>query len=147
MKTVSIINKGFFLIALMIFTFSCNNKNNTEEKTIPQSEIAEESIAETTETKEETGKLKLDKSLYPNGELKMEGNSLNGIKEGKWTSWYESGTIWSETHFENGKRNGSTATWYSNGRKRYEGFYKDDKESGKWTYWDENGNLIKEVNH
>ena len=137
------------LLALTGMIFSCTGREEVSlETTETKVEINDEAVAESLEiVEEEHGKMKLEKVFYSNGELKMEGNSTDGIKDGKWTSWYETGMIWSETYFENGTKTGSTATWYPNGNKRYEGFFKDGKESGKWAYWDEQGNFVREVDY
>lgn len=81
---------------------------------------------------------------YSNGKVKMEGNVENGLREGKWTSFYEDGMIWSETNFSKGQKDGATTTWYPSGVKRYEGFYKQNRETGIWKFYDENGNLVQE---
>ena len=143
MKSILAFKTG--LILLVAVLLSCGNE---KAEVVQVEEVVEQTVAEPVAIVEnEPGKMKLEKILYPNGELKMEGNSTDGVKEGKWTSWYENGMIWSETYFENGKKDGSTATWFPNGKKRYEGFFKNGVESGKWKYWDEAGNLMQEVNY
>jgi antitoxin component YwqK of YwqJK toxin-antitoxin module len=89
----------------------------------------------------ESDKRMLNTSYYPNGQVKLEGNLENNLREGKWTSWYETGMIWSETCFVKGVKTGPTTTWYANGKKRYEGEYLNNKEFGEWKYYDEVGNL------
>ncbi|HIM83310.1 MAG TPA: hypothetical protein EYM55_01635 [Candidatus Marinimicrobia bacterium] len=53
------------------------------------------------------------------GEKKLEGRYRSGLKDGKWTNWYE------------------------NGQKESEGIFKDGIKVGDWTYWNENGKKIR----
>tara|TARA_Y100000589_G_scaffold216729_1_gene204405 strand:+ start:327 stop:557 length:231 start_codon:yes stop_codon:yes gene_type:complete len=51
------------------------------------------------------------KEYYETGQLKVEGNLVNGKKTGIWKYYHENGQLWYETPYKNGKRDGITI-WY-----------------------------------
>ena len=85
--------------------------------------------------------------FYPSYKIQMHGTTVNNIRQGKWTYWYENGHIWSEGFFKGGENDSIRNVWYENGKKRYEGFYNKGKEAGKWKFYDENGLFIKEKDY
>lgn len=85
--------------------------------------------------------------FYPDGQLRMEGEYKEGVKDGHWISFYNNGNKWSEGYYTKGINNGKTITWHENGQKYYEGSYDNGKRSGIWKFWDENGEFIKEINY
>lgn len=84
---------------------------------------------------------------YPDGNLRMEGEFKEGLKNGKWVSYYNNGNKWSEGYYLKGINDGKTITWHENGQKYYEGEYRDGERAGTWKFWDENGEFIKEINY
>ena len=52
----------------------------------------------------------------------------------------------SRGNFVDGIREGKATTYHENGKIKYEGFYKNGKECGIWKFYDEDGKLIKEIN-
>ena len=72
------------------------------------------------------------------------GNLRNGIKSGKWTTWYYNGRKGSEVTYKDGEKDGLWTDWYENGQKLGEGTYKDGKEDGLFTEWYENGQKKEE---
>ncbi|HET6243267.1 MAG: hypothetical protein H0V01_01755 [Bacteroidetes bacterium] len=131
------------LIPFLLVFFSCNQSQIAEERNETPLETSPELKTEVIKS----GEMALHKTFYKNGQLRIQGNMLNGKREGKWVSFYEDGMPWSETWFDKGRKHGSTTTWNSDGKKYYEGHFENNKESGKWTYWDENGSVIKEVEY
>ena len=87
---------------------------------------------------------------YANGQVKSKGETKDGKKDGKWTTWYENGQMLSEEHYKDGKLDGKVTTWYESGQigldaqMLSEEHYKDGKEDGKWTTWYENGQMLSE---
>lgn len=134
------------LATVFLIISSCKQKEAKEEiketKEIPQPA----SFKEVEEFPSGTDMV-MQKTYYPSGQVKAEGNLKNGLKTGVWYSFYENGLPWSETEFKDGVRHGLSVSWYKNGQKRYEGYFKDGVETGKWTYWDENGNVIQEIEY
>ena len=80
------------------------------------------------------------------GDKKSEDNFKEGIREGKYTSWFTYGKKNKkyECYYIDGYRNGTFIRWNSNEIKIREGKYKDGKEDGLWTFWYENGQKEKE---
>ena len=81
---------------------------------------------------------------YPNGNLKIKGDIVNGIKQGKWESFYENGNKWSECTYVFGKRNGIYKTFYPNGNLKMHGVYQEDKKVDVWFFYLENGKTYSE---
>jgi antitoxin component YwqK of YwqJK toxin-antitoxin module len=137
MRLHSKINTALLSLLCACFLTCCQNaqekENNTQTDQSNSNKVSKSSDST----------LVFEQIKYPDGALKMEGNSIRGIKEGKWTSFYQDGMIWSETHFEKGIKNGPTSTWYPNGIKRYEGFFKNDQQHGDWIFYDETGKISK----
>ena len=68
------------------------------------------------------------------------GNLRNGIKIGKWTTWYYNGRKGSEVTYKDGEKDGLWTDWYENGQKWDEGTYKDGKLISK-KEWNEDGSV------
>ena len=74
------------------------------------------------------------------------GNLRNGIKSGKWTTWYYNGRKGSEITYKDGKLDGLWTWWFENGQKKGELTYKDGKK-GLRTGWYKNGRKEREVHY
>ena len=74
------------------------------------------------------------------------GNLRNGIKSGKWTTWYYNGRKGSEITYKDGKQDGLWTWWFENGQKKGELTYKDGKK-GLRTGWYKNGQKEREVHY
>ena len=72
---------------------------------------------------------------------------VNGLKEGKETSFYLTGKRKSETLFRKGKRNGSSTSWRPNGNKLWERHYKDEKKDGPWISYNEDGTDLRSTTY
>ncbi len=108
---------------------------------------------------------------YDSGEKMSEGEMLNGLETGEWTSWYENGNIQSVGKYTEGQKD-SLWTWYDEsgnltGTGMYDhgveqgtwvhyypdgvvsdsGSYAEGLMEGLWTYYHENGSLKSEVNY
>lgn len=81
---------------------------------------------------------------YENGQVKMEGEILDGKREGAWTAYFEDGRVQSKGIFHEGLRTGAATVYQPNGNLYMEGEYKDGKHCGKWKFYDEQGNLLRE---
>ena len=84
--------------------------------------------------------------FYPNGKVKIKGDIVKDLKQGKWESFYENGTKWSESNYLFGKRNGIYKTFYPNGALKIHGVYENEKKIGLWFFYAENGKFEKEIN-
>ena len=92
-------------------------------------------------------------SLYKNTDnKKLEGLYRDGLKNGKWTWWYENGDIYSKGSFRAGLMSGQWEFYYSNGKIMSVGHYRngdgtnEDKNGipihgrqSKWAFWHKNG--------
>lgn len=78
---------------------------------------------------------------FPSGKKGMEGNFVNGKRDGVWVWYYEAGTKKRETNYRNGKPNGESNIWYKNGQKRSQIIY-DNGTNIKQYRWDEEGNFL-----
>ena len=80
--------------------------------------------------------------------LKLQGNYLNGNRDGTWTEYFEDGKRKTELNYLNGKFNGLQSYWSSNGNKIQEKNYINGKQQGLWTiYYQETGIKKEETNY
>ena len=104
----------------------------------------------------------IGKAIDPNASKEVQSRqSVNIIKDGKWTNWFENGTVRSEEFYSNGITVGTWKVWYDNGQLESEinfttgksaHFYKNGNKhseggiavgmvnTGKWIGYHENGN-------
>ena len=61
-----------------------------------------------------------------NGNKILEGNYKNGVKHGKWTTWYENGQKEYEKYYSYGKEDKLWIMWDRNNGKKYKGEYIGD---------------------
>lgn len=73
--------------------------------------------------------------LYKNGQIKSEGNLLNGIPNGFWKSYYDNGHLKSEGNYSNGQLNGFWKVYWYNGNIREEGLYYYCEKQGHWKFY------------
>jgi len=85
------------------------------------------------------------KVFHENGQVYMEGKTLDNHRNGVWKTYYKDGVQWSETSFKVGLTNGPTKTWYKNGKVRFTGFYTDGEKTGTWHWYDDKGELNKKI--
>jgi len=86
-------------------------------------------------------------SFYESGNKRMEGEFIDGRRNGMWKYWYENGELWSEGYFQEGVRSGPVRTYHPNGERNTIGTYDNGVRIGKWKFWDEKGQLTKEINY
>ena len=80
--------------------------------------------------------------------LKLQGNYLNGNRDGTWTEFYKDGKRKTELNYSNGKFSGLQSYWSSNGNKVEEKNYIHGKQQGLWTiYYEETGIKKEETNY
>lgn len=83
----------------------------------------------------------------PNGQVTMEGNLLNGKREGEWTGYSESGRVKSRNTYRAGVLEGLSTVFHDNGKVYYTGWQAAGKQVGLWRFYDEQGNLLKTVDY
>ena len=85
--------------------------------------------------------------FYPNGELKMSGQTINGKKHGLWVAYFENGGVWSKNEFDHGVQHGTTLVFQKSGLTYYTGAYKNGERSGKWQFYDKSGEPSRSINY
>ena len=78
---------------------------------------------------------------YENGELYLEYNMKDGIKNGACKKWYDNGQIEVLYYYSKGKLHGNQKKWYSNGTQRGEWNYHNDILHGVSKEWNLNGKI------
>ena len=79
------------------------------------------------------------KEFFNNGNIKTEGQYINGDKIGLWTEYFREGGTRRIFYANENEKNGSTIEWYKNGVKKIRGEYFHGQKSGLWTSWYSNG--------
>ena len=77
------------------------------------------------------------------GRSLMEGQMLDGRRQGVWTSYLPNGRVQSRNVFENGVLNGITTVFHENGVLYYSGNQRKGKPFGEWKFYDTQGTLAK----
>ena len=108
-----------------------------------------ESAIKTTDvnTKKESKELQNKRYIerYENGQIKIQGDLVAGMRQGKWESFYENGIKWSESNYLNGQRNGIYMIFYRNGNPKIYGKYEKEAKVDVWFFYNENGKFEKEI--
>lgn len=73
----------------------------------------------------------------------MEGEIVQGQRDGQWTSYTEQGRVKSRNQYVHGVLEGPTIVFYDNGQVRYTGQHHRDKPVGEWRFYDEQGALME----
>ncbi len=121
------------ILMLSIFLFACAAPQDPE--------------TEKTESTDNVDKPLKQEIYYPNGLVKMRGETINGNKHGLWTAYFENGGIWSKNEFDHGVSHGSSIVFHKNGLTYYSGTYTNGEKSGEWSYYTEQGEMVKTVDY
>lgn len=81
------------------------------------------------------------KQYWINGAPQAEFQVQDGVKCGKYLSWYDNGVKCAEGSYADGRRNGEWIQYHANGRKWLEPSYKQGREHGFIKEWDFTGHL------
>ena len=76
-----------------------------------------------------------------------EGKTVDGKKEGKWTTYYANGNKRSQGTYKAGLKHGKWTYYHKNGQKSSEGRLRDNKHEGKWRGWYDSGELEGELTY
>lgn len=125
------IKTNILLIISVIYLANCNQKSNSNNN----------------HTHIEARRLQTLKHVekYPDGTVKITGNLVKSMRQGKWEAFYENGVKWSESNYLNGKRNGIYKIFYPNGRLKVHGVYENGEKVDVWFFYLENGKFEKEI--
>jgi antitoxin component YwqK of YwqJK toxin-antitoxin module len=78
---------------------------------------------------------------HEDGSKLLEGEYVDGLREGEWLSWFPDGSIWSKGYFSKGKRTGKSWVYHPNGQLYMKGTYENGHKIGLWLVFDEEGNV------
>ncbi len=82
-------------------------------------------------------------SFYPNGNIALRNEYVEGKTHGLCSRWFADGTISYESEYIQGKKNGSTKTWWRNGNLRSESQLQAGISQGVQRQWYKSGHLFK----
>ena len=95
--------------------------------------------------KKNEGELLLIKllELYPDGQIRLEGNYKDGIRHGRWVWYHENGIVNIEGNYTDGLQDGKWIWSYVDGPPMKKGSFSDGECSGDWTFYESTGLKIK----
>lgn len=121
-----------------------DTKENDEEiePPRPQSLLAEPTPQRSLADRKASPEKVVDR--HSNGSLKFEYNIYvddNGkpVKHGEEAQWYEDGKDNLQGQWVDGQRDGTWVAWHKTGQKWAEGEYRNSQPVGQWNYWDKEG--------
>lgn len=85
------------------------------------------------------GKLDGPVTVYVQGRIKAISNVVNGVKQGRETTYHENGNPKSKTYFRDGLPSGKGYAYNANGQLEYAGLYLNGQPYGSWYNYFENG--------
>jgi hypothetical protein len=81
---------------------------------------------------------------HPDGRLKSKVSYLRGVPHGEWLEYHRSGMIAERRTFDSGRAEGPATAWHENGQIREQGTWAAGQRHGTWTWFDEQGRLLRE---
>lgn len=87
------------------------------------------------------------KLFYPNGKLKSEGYYKNNLRNGVFKAYYESGKLKGVQTIKNEVLNDTAKEWYENGQLKMIGFFQNGRPEGKVLRYHENSRIWKIANY
>jgi len=85
--------------------------------------------------------------IYPNGQVMVQGNYVNGDFDGAYKTYYFDGSIEKSFYYNKGMLDSAYADYYYGGIKSYEGHYSLGNKTGAWKNYSENGKLNTLTNY
>lgn len=85
------------------------------------------------------------RSWYENGQTKMVGNLVQGLRVGQFIWWHQNGTKQLMGQYDrSGNKTGTWRWWHANGIKSIDGSYTDGQPDSTWQWWNDQGELVNE---
>jgi TonB family protein len=78
---------------------------------------------------------------HPNGRVKYEATNRHGLRDGRFTAWFQDGGKWYEGFEQRGKPESTLTYWHPNGKMKSQALYRDGIQLERKD-WDENGRLL-----
>jgi len=86
------------------------------------------------------------KNYHENGQLKEEGNFINGKKDGLWKFYYENGQLEKEVNYKDDKLDGSYKVYHENNQLECDVSFKNGKQNdGEIISYHDNGTISRSV--
>lgn len=82
------------------------------------------------------------KNYYQNGQLRSEGNKINGMQDGEWNYYYDNGHTKWVIMWKMGKQHGLYKRFSNYGTLEVQGYFKNGLEDGEWEYF-KNGYVVR----
>ncbi len=79
--------------------------------------------------------------------VRVQGELDAGKRVGTWRWYYPDGQLQLEIDYVNGSKHGAERKWYDNGKLAYEGAYADGHRVGAWVFYYKNGKLKEQCNY
>lgn len=80
-------------------------------------------------------------SYYANGKVKSKGSYKNGLPTGEWEYFYENGKLKMKGELEKGSNHGPWKYFFENGQLSMEGEVYNGKRQGEWKHYFEKGDI------
>ena len=87
------------------------------------------------------------KIYYTTGELKAEGEYLNGYKDGKWKYYFLTGELEQEGIYKKNLVSGEWIWYFKNGSVKRQEYYRKGREDGRSIEYSEEGGIINNGNY
>lgn len=87
------------------------------------------------------------KAYDAQGRLELEGQMVNGQRQGIWTTYFPNGRVRSRSEYRDGVLQGITTAFRANGAMYYTGQHRNGRETGTWRFYDDQGNLARTVEY
>lgn len=78
---------------------------------------------------------------YSTMQKRSEGETVGGVRQGRWVFYHPNGNVQSESHFVDGKPDGPYRVFRPNGAPYYIGTHRQGVAVGTWEFYDGEGNL------
>jgi antitoxin component YwqK of YwqJK toxin-antitoxin module len=90
---------------------------------------------------------RVKREYYPSGQLRLETNHNDGVRQGLHRVWHEDGPVEWKENYRNGKLHGVSQRYYPNGVLRMEVNYKNGVPHGPQRHWERDGQLLAEYKY
>lgn len=87
------------------------------------------------------------RQYYSNMQVRCEGTTVDGLREGRWVYYHPDGHLQAEATYAAGLEEGPYRVYRDNGAPYYIGQYADGVPTGTWEVYDPEGNLVQKTEY
>jgi hypothetical protein len=139
--------KSLFILSLFALA-ACTTPSSPAQSQQPAADSLKKAMAHVLTPEEQDTLQNGHAQIHrPSGGLLMEGDKLNGKRNGVWTSYTEQGGVQSRNDYVDGVLQGQSIVFRPNGAVYYQGEHRIGKQVGAWKFYDEQGTLAKTVEY